>query len=178
MRRPLWTSWPGRVRWWAEMDKSFSVGRLPMERLREVLDLQLSQGRAVLPVTGGSMHPMLRAGDLVRLVLPSGAWRPGDIILYQRVDGQYVLHRIIKERNGLLLCCGDHQWRSEEIGPEQVLARAEARNRNGSWQALDCGRLWRYGRVWTALHPVRRPLLALRRQLGRMRKGLRRAREG
>ena len=149
------------------MDSSFSAGRLPMEQLREVLDLQLTRGQAVLPVTGGSMHPLLREGDLVRLSAPSGAWRPGDIILYQRLDGQYVLHRIIKARSGLLLCCG------EEIRQEQVLARAEARGRNGCWRELNSGQLCLRGRLWTALWPVRGPLLALRRQLGLLRKRLR-----
>ena len=155
------------------MDSSFSAGRLPMEQLREVLDLQLTRGQAVLPVTGGSMHPLLREGDLVRLSAPSGAWRPGDIILYQRLDGQYVLHRIIKARGGLLLCCGDHQACGEEIRQEQVLARAEARGRNGCWRELNSGLLRLCGRLWTALWPARGPLLALRRQLGLLRKRLR-----
>lgn len=155
------------------MDSAFSAGRLPMEQLREVLDLQLDRGRAVLPVTGGSMHPLLREGDLVRLEQPAGAWRPGDVILYQREDGRYVLHRIVRIRKGLLLCCGDHQARGETVRPEQVLARAEARGRNGRWQALDRGSLGLRGRLWTALRPVRGPLLALRRRLGRLRKRLR-----
>lgn len=159
------------------MDKSFSAGRLPMEQLREVLDVQLSRGQAVLPVTGGSMHPLLREGDLVRLSAPSGTWSPGDIVLYQRADGRYVLHRIIKEAGGRLQCCGDHQWRSEEIGPEQVVALGEARCREGSWRPLNSGGLARWGRLWTALYPVRRPLLGLRRKLGRLRKRLRRGPE-
>ena len=145
-----------------------------MGQIRELLDLQLAQGQAVLSVTGGSMHPLLKEGDLVRLQRVDRLPRRGDIALYQREDGIYILHRVIAVAGDQLRCCGDHQWQDEHIRTHQVAAIAVARGRSGSWRPLDTGTLWFLGRLWVMLYPVRRPLLRLRRRMGRLRKRLKR----
>ena len=155
------------------MIKGFAAGRVPMEELGEVLNFQLSRGQAVLAVTGGSMHPLLRERDLVRLAAAGRALRQGDVILYRRTDGRYVLHRVVKLFGKELVCCGDHQWQGERIERAQVAAVAEARCRNGRWQALSRGRLWLFGLLWTKTFPLRRPLLRLRRFAGRLRRRVR-----
>ena len=152
------------------MIEGFTAGRVPMEELGQVLGFQLSRGRAVLSVTGGSMHPLLRQRDLVRLAAAGRALRQGDVILYRRTDGRYVLHRVVRFLDGELLCCGDHQWQGERIERAQVAAVAEARCRNGRWQPLDQGRLWLCGLLWAKAFPLRRPLLRLRRAAGRLRR--------
>ena len=155
------------------MIEGFTAGRVPMEELGQVLGFQLSRGRAVLSVTGGSMHPLLRQRDLVRLAAAGRALRQGDVILYRRTDGRYVLHRVVKLFGKELVCCGDHQWQGERIERAQVAAVAEARCRNGRWQALSRGRLWLFGLLWTKTFALRRPLLRLRRAAGRLRRRVR-----
>ena len=103
---------------------------VPMERLAELLEFQLDRGgRAALTVTGNSMVPMLRhrRDSVVLTRPPEGGPRRGDIILYRRDSGQYVLHRVVEARGeDSLVCCGDHDWRREAVSPGQVLAVVES----------------------------------------------------
>ena len=151
------------------------VRRIPMEQLGPLLKEQLSHGFARLPVTGSSMLPMLRQGrDVVRLVPVKHPPENGAIILYCRENGQYVLHRLIrKESDGMCLCCGDNQWEQELVSCEQVIAVVDGLWRGGRWIDLKTDRkfLW-YQRLWTNLFPVRRPIIAVRRLIGRLRRNI------
>ena len=85
------------------------ISTIPMEDLAQILNFQLeSGGTARLVVTGDSMYPTYRhRRDMVILTPVSRKLKRGDVILYQRKTGQYVLHRIIsKPKNGKFICCG------------------------------------------------------------------------
>lgn len=74
-------------------------------------------------VSGSSMTPFLDPGDTVFLDLPDRPLEQGDVILFTRPDGQYVLHRIVGFfPNGILLLLGDAQLQSEPVLPHQVRA--------------------------------------------------------
>lgn len=155
------------------------VRRIPMEQLGPLLEEQLDYGSARLPVTGSSMLPMLREGrDMVRLVKAEGTLRRGEVILYRRESGQYVLHRLIRmEDADICLCCGDNQWQRELVPRERVIARVEGFFRAGTW--IDTRRhkgYLCYQHVWTALFPVRRPIILARRLLGCLRRSIKRFR--
>lgn len=87
------------------------VRQIPMAQLRELLDEQLAHGEALLPVTGNSMWPLLVGGrDMVRLARPDRCAQSGDIALYQKADGSYILHRVIRLCTPeTCICCGDAQ---------------------------------------------------------------------
>ena len=72
---------------------------IPMKDLAELITLQLEKGgRAKLTVTGFSMRPMLHERrDSVVLIPVRQRQSAGDVILYLRENGQYVLHRIIAQ---------------------------------------------------------------------------------
>lgn len=148
---------------------------IPMESLAQLIRLQLENGgRSSLLVTGISMYPILRhRRDTVELVKPAHL-RRGDLVLYQRTNGQYILHRMITNpEDGVFVCCGDNQWVPEQVGTEQVIALVDAYLRDGKRidaHSLNC-RLYVW--IWVALFPIRRPLLWLRRRLGRIRHQLR-----
>lgn len=149
------------------------ISTIPMESLAEVLLLQMeSGGEARLVVTGDSMYPTLRhRKDVVYLKKPDRQLKKKDLILYQRENGQYVLHRIVtKPKNDAFICCGDNQWEKEPVTSDQVVALAERFTRKGrTHTAIDLRyRLW-IG-FWVGLFPLRRPLLKLRRFLGRLRR--------
>ena len=58
---------------------------------------------------GVSMLPLLREGiDSVILSLPEKIEKY-DMVLYQRDDGQYVLHRVVDIKDGKYDFCGDNQ---------------------------------------------------------------------
>ena len=85
----------------------------------------LLEGHAHVPVTvaGTSMTPFLDPGDTVFLELCNGAVEIGDVILFRRTGGQYVLHRVVAVReNGMLELLGDAQLRPEPVHPTQVRA--------------------------------------------------------
>lgn len=76
---------------------------------------------------GRSMLPTIVEGeDSVILVSPDELRRM-DAVLYRRDNGQYVLHRIIRDRGELLDMCGDNQVVIEKDVPRShVLAKVKA----------------------------------------------------
>lgn len=94
--------------------------------IREVTE---SGGEIRIFPKGTSMLPLLRQGrDSVVLVKAEGELSRGDIPLYKRDDGSYVLHRIVKvEQDGTYTMCGDNQTTLETgIRPEQIIATVSA----------------------------------------------------
>ena len=75
------------------------------------------------------MLPLLRQGkDSVALVKPAEKLKRGDILLYQRANGQYVLHRLVRVcRDGTLWFSGDNHLTVEKgIAHEQIIASVTA----------------------------------------------------
>lgn len=149
------------------------VTPIPMESLAELLSLQMeSGGIARLVVTGSSMHPTLRhRKDAVFLRPVERELRRGDLILYRRKNGRFVLHRIISRPNGdMFFCAGDNQWQKERVTTAQVLGVTDGFIRDGKIYSEDNRgyRLW--VNLWLFLFPLRRPVLTLRRFLGRIRR--------
>lgn len=148
---------------------------IPMEELMKVLELQLQNGQAELTVTGDSMYPTLwHLRDKVYLERLTRPAKKRDLILYRRENGQYVLHRIVGKRKNGYWCCGDNQWEKEAVDREQIIAVVCRIRRNGKEIAVeDAGYDFRI-RLWTAMMPVRRPVLAVRGKIGAWRRGRRR----
>ena len=152
--------------------------RLPMEELMPLLQMQMdTAGFANLMVTGWSMQPMVfNRRDSVVIQPATGTEGAGDVILYQRENGRYVLHRILRKcRKGLVLC-GDNQFFTERIARHQVLAVVTGFTRNGKkYQVTDKG-YKTYVFWWVALHPVRWMYLVPRRILGKLKMAIQRKR--
>lgn len=92
-----------------------------MPTIREVIDVG---GVFRLYPRGISMQPLLVAGeDSIEL----GAAEPyavGDVLLYRRKSGQFVLHRLIAVRRDGLVFCGDNQRMLEyDVPKSAVLAK-------------------------------------------------------
>ena len=69
------------------------------------------------------MEPMLKQGrDSVELGKAENI-AVGDVVLYKRDSGQFVLHRIVGKCRKTYVMCGDHQGRAIEHGirPDQIL---------------------------------------------------------
>ena len=66
------------------------------------------EATVVLTVTGGSMLPLLAGGrDRVTLGPVPERLRRGEVLLYHRADGSYVLHRLTGfGQDGTLVFCG------------------------------------------------------------------------
>ena len=143
-----------------------------MSSFEEELD---KSGVLVFTNKGTSMMPLLRENRDLMVIEKKGPERckKYDAVLFKRGD-QYVLHRIVGVKRGELILSGDNQFEPESVKPEQVIARVEGFHRKGKdYSVTHMGYgLWVW--LWVGLFPVRRPLIALRRRLGRIRRALKR----
>lgn len=136
----------------------------------------LDQARAMLaegaasvpvPVVGTSMCPFLHPGDTVYLELPRRSLKKGDIVLFSREDGRYILHRIVGlVPEGEYLLLGDNQTRPEPVRPERIHAIAGAVCRNGKKLTPGSALWWFYAHPWRLLAPCR-PRIAKIREIGK-----------
>lgn len=67
------------------------------------------KGELIYTNVGDSMYPLIRPRDLLVIKRPELPLRRLDIPLYKRDNGQYVLHRIVKIKNGEYYICGDNR---------------------------------------------------------------------
>lgn len=133
--------------------------------LDTVCDL-LRQGQqgVAIPVSGGSMVPFLHDGDMVQLETPQTPLKRGDIVLYTRSGGRYILHRIYRvNRDGSFIMVGDAQQDLEVIlSQTQIHARVVAVRHKGKLDQPGSLRWWLYQHMWLWLRPVRHRLMKLR----------------
>lgn len=148
--------------------------KVPMESLAEIIQLQLERGgKASLTVTGNSMRPMLMdQRDTVTLITP-GALQKGDLVLFKRSSGAYVLHRIIKKTQDGYICCGDNQTIHEPVQQDQIIAVVDGFVRKGKFCTTAAPLYRLYTAVWMRLFSLRRLYYICRRRLGRFRRKLR-----
>lgn len=127
-----------------------------------------------LVVSGGSMTPFLIHGrDTVWLSRLERPARRGDILLYQRRSGSYVLHRVWKVcPDGTCTMVGDAQTQLEHgIGADQVIAIVTAVERKG--KKILPGSFWWafFEKFWIRVVPLRRPICGLYSLVCRLRPG-------
>lgn len=128
------------------------------EALMEQLPQLLQEAESVpLIISGSSMSPFLIHGrDTVYLSKVTEPLKKGDMILYRRRSGAYILHRIYRVRDGVYDLVGDGQWGIEPgIRPEQILAVVKTVRRKG--KLLRPGSLqWEFfEHLWLDLLPLR-----------------------
>ena len=144
---------------------------VPMSALTPLMEEILTSGGTVeLTVTGRSMEPMLHDGvSRVRLAAPRKL-RRGDLPLYRRADGSYVLHRVTQADGRCMTCCGDAQWVFEpNITRSQIVAVMEAFDREGGrWVRADSALYGAYWRVWLAIRPLRHLAVGGTRRIRRL----------
>ena len=97
--------------------------RLDTRQYINLLLAQMRPGRPVsLAVWGSSMAPCLIHGrDAVLLAAPERPLKPGDVALFERPSGQYVLHRVCRTAPEGLYFMGDGQQQAEGPVPPQAV---------------------------------------------------------
>lgn len=109
-------------------------------------------------VAGSSMSPFLiHYRDTICFARPERQLRPGDMVFYQRDNGQFIMHRIIKvRRDGCCDIVGDNQTQIERgVRRDQIFALITKVKRKGKW--IGPGDFWWvfFAHVWRRLIPVR-----------------------
>ena len=114
-------------------------------------------------ITGNSMSPfMIHERDTILLKKPEYPLRKGTMAFYQRKNGQYVMHRICKIKDGKYYFVGDAQTEVEgPLDQEQIFAVVCGVKRKGKME--EPGTFW-----WEFFEHVWLPLLPLRPFLRRL----------
>lgn len=133
-----------------------------LEEYRRLLESEDRIEALPLVITGGSMTPFLVGGrDTVYLSRLTRPARRGDMLLYRRRNGTYVLHRVYRAEETLTMV-GDAQTELEPgICPSQVMAIVTRAERKG--KSLGPGTFWWefFEKVWLRMVPVRRGIMKL-----------------
>lgn len=128
----------------------------------------ISQGAeaVAVPIAGTSMTPFLYPGDTAYLSAAAEPLKKGDIVLYQRPGGRYILHRIVKvKKDGSFLTQGDSQLEAEPVSRDRIRAKAVRVCRRGK-QLSPGSREWElFARGWVQLTPIRGPILRMRQRM-------------
>lgn len=128
-----------------------------LDNLMPLFKERLAAGQKVkFSPRGISMLPMIRQGiDSVTLSPVPEKLKKYDIPLYQRKDGHYVLHRVVKVED-TYTCIGDNQFIFEPgLEHSQMIAVVTGFSRG---EEEHCVTEWRYRlycRIWHYSRPVR-----------------------
>lgn len=154
--------------------ESSSVRILPTEAYFTLVKRQLSEhGQAYVRVTGMSMWPLLRHLRDGVIIVPPGRVRAGDIVLFDRRNGRYALHRVIRVTGNSFSMAGDNQRHMETGLPlEQVVGVVTEIDRGG--RRISCRNFFLeiYSRALTSLAW---PRIYLRKAVGKLIGPLRRS---
>jgi hypothetical protein len=137
----------------------------PSREVLPIIRATLERGQRVrMTVSGTSMLPFLRDGDVVELEPLGAAPRAGDVVLAQGPAGPCVLHRVVRVTGEGLFLRGDAQEdREGPLAPGDVLGKVTLCYRHGHARAVDRGG-WRLaGLVWVSCAPLSTRLLHLAR---------------
>ena len=124
---------------------------LDTEAFLDAVCAMVAEGKANVPVPirGISMRPFLYDGDYAYLSPLPGKIKKGDILLFQRENRQYVLHRVYKtRRDGSLLMLGDSQVTAEPVAAHQLRAKASFVRRGGKDCRPGSFKWWVFAHPW------------------------------
>lgn len=130
-----------------------------LETYRQLL-WEENAGPLPLVVTGNSMSPFLIHGrDRVWLARPDRPVHRGDILLYRRKNGMYVLHRVYAVEAGAFIMVGDAQTKLEKgIQQKQIIAVVTKAERKGKMLTPGCFWWDFFERVWVRIPTLRRTI--------------------
>ena len=98
----------------------------------------IEQGKTVkITVTGYSMYPLVTNRRDAVLLAKAEDVKVGDVPLFVRKDGSYILHRLVGKKDGAFVAMGDYETKPEyPIYRENVVAKAVGFYRKGRY--IDC----------------------------------------
>ena len=130
-----------------------------LEEYRQLLE---DENITALPlvISGNSMSPFLVHGrDTVYLSRLERPAKRGDVLLYKRESGAYILHRVYKVEKDSYTMVGDAQTQLEQgIRQDQIIAIMTSALRKGKLQKK--GSFWWefFEKLWIRIIPLR-PML-------------------
>lgn len=122
-----------------------------------------------LTVTGNSMFPLFSHLRDSVVVKKADEYKKYDIILYVRNNGDLILHRIVKVKDGVFYLCGDNQTVIEHpIYKEQVIGKVVAFTRKDKEFQFESFISTVYAKIWCICIGFRKPVLRLALKIWRI----------
>ena len=152
------------------MDLIKKLAGYPMKELVPLIKEFIGEGKEViLTARGSSMRPMVKnVRDAIILSAFSGEVSVGDVILYERKSGGFVLHRVVKIGN-TYTCIGDNQFVYEkDIKRDQIIAMVSSFWRDGREYSTTSVAYKVYCVLWHRSRFVRRLWRSLRYRLKKL----------
>lgn len=122
------------------------------------IEEQLRQEGYVLTLSVGvSMRPMLtqRTEQLLIEVIKEPL-NVNDVVLYKRANGQYVLHRIVRDCKAYYLIRGDNCYGNEKVFPQQIIGILKGFYKGDKFTDCKASKTYRcYVAFWRISYPVR-----------------------
>ncbi|MED9970561.1 MAG: nucleotidyltransferase family protein [Ruminococcus sp.] len=110
-------------------------------------DVIAEKGKLVYTNVGDSMYPIIQQRDLLVIEAVKKPLKTGDVPLYKRDSGQYVLHRIVSVKNGKYMMKGDNRTFVEKgIADRHIIGVLTAVIRNGKEYPVETVREY-YARI-------------------------------
>lgn len=129
----------------------------------------LRDGKPVCAYTvGKSMQPLLYEGSTHVIARPAAhTLKKGELPIYLRPDGKYVIHRIISADEDSYFTRGDNCLSGEKIPHEWVIGVVEEIYRGGRYIKVTSPGYRLYVRLWCISYPARALFYRLRARLER-----------
>lgn len=126
-----------------------------------------------IPITGTSMNPFLVEGrDYVLIEKPSLPLEIGDVPLYRRDNGTFVLHRVVDKTEKGYVMCGDNQFILEKgIEDKHIIGVMCTVYRDGKTFNVDDEEYIKLRNKYVSNVKTRYPVRRLKYKLYRMRNG-------
>lgn len=128
-----------------------------MGRAESVLEKEILSGRPVVTTTSGdSMEPLLfHLNTRVVIRKAEGILKKGDLPVYRRPSGQFVMHRIVRVKDGCYYTRGDNRYGAEKVPADWVLGVVTEIYRKKRHIFVTDRSYQIYVLVWNMLYPVR-----------------------
>ena len=156
-----------------ESNNKFTVYKTGLEEILPVMQEVISEGGkfSFFPL-GNSMKPFIRAGKDSVHVVKADAPEKYDIVLYRRMSGMFVLHRIVEVNDDGYVMCGDNQWTKEYgITGDMIIAKVSEIVRDGKAISCSSKKYMFWVHVWCDWFWLRRLYLKLRSTAKKLLKG-------
>ena len=117
-------------------------------------------GQIIQTTVGDSMQPMLyNRKSAVVIKKTDGILKKYDLPLYQRPDGKYVLHRILKVRKNDYIICGDNRWKRETVPHDWVIGCTTGYYKDKKLISVDDKKYQTYVHLWCRFFIIRAAIL-------------------
>ena len=116
-----------------------------MSSPREIIN---SHGYYCAAVHGYSMYPLLFNHRDSVYIVKAEQYKKYDVALFERADGQLVLHRIVKIKDGVYYFCGDNDFVIEKVEKHQIIGKMTEFSRKDKEYKVSSFLYRLYSRVW------------------------------